>query len=65
MINQIECAYCGAIIESKFRHDFQTHICDKMQELRGKDYFIAVDGGKDYWKRCGTEGRDWIERGVE
>lgn len=63
--NAIECAYCGAIIESTFRHDFQQHSCEKMRAERGEDYFIAADGGNDYWRRCGTAGRDYKELGEE
>jgi hypothetical protein len=43
--NAAQCRTCGTVLESKYRHDFQTCICGK----------ISVDGGKDYIRRCGNE----------
>lgn len=40
--NKIKCNHCGDIIESKTVHDFKWCKCGK----------VAVDGGKDYLKRC-------------
>lgn len=56
MRNAIRCTFCGAVIESKHRHDYQLHTCQKMQEdwerREGLDRaIIAVDGGKDYKRR--------------
>lgn len=65
MLNQIECAYCGLLIESKTIASPQTHSCEAMRKARGEDYIIAADGGPFYWKRYGKEGRDYIERGEE
>lgn len=59
--NAVECAYCHAVIESKYRHDFVEHACDGMKAFREPGAFIAVDGGKDYLKRCGYMA-DMIER---
>jgi len=36
--NKVKCLFCGDIIESKFRHDFQECKCGK----------IFVDGGNSY-----------------
>lgn len=55
--NAIECKWCGAVIESKHRHDFVQHTC--VQNNRTVD--IAVDGGRAYLKRMGDLD-DWIER---
>jgi tRNA(Ile2) C34 agmatinyltransferase TiaS len=49
-LNKAQCKKCGNIIESKHRHDFVWCKCGA----------IAVDGGKDYLKRCG-ESADMIE----
>jgi|WetSurSiteA1Bulk_404760.scaffolds.fasta_scaffold12997_2 hypothetical protein len=40
--NIVKCLKCGDIIESTYRHDFQTCSCDN----------VSVDGGTDYLKRC-------------
>ena len=42
-LNKAQCKKCDDIIESKHRHDFVWCKCGA----------IAVDGGKDYLKRCG------------
>ena len=42
--NKIRCNYCDDIIESFSRHDFKFCSCGK----------VAVDGGKDYLRRCFT-----------
>ena len=42
-INKIQCNKCGDIIESVHRHDFKFCKCGT----------VAVDGGKDYLRRCG------------
>ena len=41
--NSAKCAKCGDEIESKYHHDFKFCKC----------HSIAVDGGKNYIKRCG------------
>lgn len=41
--NRIKCNHCKDIIESTYRHDFKWCKCGK----------VAVDGGKDYLRRCG------------
>lgn len=59
--NAVKCAYCGAIIESRHRHDFVTHSCEAMCAAHmGRPTYIGVDGGADYLKRVGTIG-DYIE----
>ena len=40
--NCIKCNDCGDIITSENRHDFKECKCGK----------VAVDGGKDYLRRC-------------
>ena len=40
MRNRVQCLLCGEIIESKFRHDYQTCSCGN----------VSVDGGHDYCK---------------
>lgn len=42
--NIAKCNKCGSVIESKTRHDYQSCKCGA----------IAVDGGKDYIRRCGN-----------
>lgn len=73
--NSAKCATCGVEIVSAHRHDFNVHYCPQNQkaalEWKGdilvvKDppevtWNFAVDGGKDYLKRCGT---GWIETSV-
>lgn len=41
--NRIRCLKCGDIIESKTVHDYVECSCGA----------CAVDGGKDYLRRCG------------
>lgn len=41
-INKIRCKRCGDIIESKTVHDFKFCNCGA----------VAVDGGKEYLRRC-------------
>ena len=43
--NKIKCKKCGDIIESKSTNDYKRCSCGT----------VAVDGGKDYLKRIGTE----------
>lgn len=42
--NVIRCKKCGDIIESKSVHDFKFCKCGA----------VAVDGGKNYLRRCGN-----------
>ena len=44
IVNKIRCKKCGDIIESAHRHDFKFCKCKS----------VAVDGGKDYLRRCGN-----------
>lgn len=53
IINKIRCKKCGDIIESTYRHDFKFCKCGT----------VAVDGGKDYLRRCGKH-EDWEELSV-
>lgn len=48
--NKIRCKKCGDIIESTHRHDFKFCKCGA----------VAVDGGKDYLRRCGNR-EEWEE----
>ncbi len=48
--NRIKCLRCGDIIESTYRHDYIECSCRA----------CAVDGGKDYLRRCGASS-DWKE----
>ena len=41
--NRIRCRKCGDVIESETVHDYQACSCGA----------CAVDGGKDYLRRCG------------
>ena len=38
--NAAQCGLCGDIIESKYRHDFVSCLCDN----------IFIDGGLDYFR---------------
>lgn len=38
--NAARCKECGAVIESKHRHDFVWHVCNKAE--------FFLDGGKEY-----------------
>ena len=49
--NKIRCIHCGDIIESKTVHDFKWCSCER----------VAVDGGKDYLRRCYKEQGDYEE----
>ena len=42
--NRIRCKKCGEIIESHTVHEFKWCTCGA----------VAVDGGKDYLRRCGN-----------
>ena len=48
--NKIRCKKCGDIIESTHRHDFKFCKCGA----------VAVNGGKDYLRRCGNH-EEWEE----
>ena len=50
IVNKIQCKKCGDVIESTYRHDFKFCKCGA----------VAVDGGKDYLRRCGNR-EDWEE----
>lgn len=43
-VNKIRCKRCNEIIESKSVHDFKWCLCKS----------VAIDGGKEYLKRCGN-----------
>jgi hypothetical protein len=43
LVNSVQCGKCGDIIVSRYTWDFVSCKCGK----------IAVDGGRDYLKRCG------------
>ena len=51
--NKIKCKKCGDIIESKSTNDYIRCSCGA----------VAVDGGKDYLKRIGSE-EDYEELSV-
>lgn len=50
-INKIRCNNCNDEIESTYRHDFKFCKCGQS----------AVDGGKDYLRRLGTNITDLSE----
>ena len=50
IVNKIKCRRCNDIIESMHGHDFKWCKCGA----------VAVDGGRDYLRRCG-EREDWEE----
>ncbi len=50
-VNKIRCKSCGDIIESKNVHDYVQCKCGK----------VAVDGGKEYLRRCFTNNQDDYE----
>jgi hypothetical protein len=65
--NSAKCTACGAEIESTHRHDFVVHYCEVEPAQRRKwdgnelvhvpgeiTWRFAVDGGKDYIRRCGS-----------
>jgi hypothetical protein len=49
--NKIKCLYCGAVLESKYRHDFQQCKCENK---------TFVDRG-DHYQRIGAVNLDLIE----
>lgn len=64
--NSAKCVHCDMEIVSKHRHDFAVHYCKVKPAQRRKwvdnvivdvpgetTWSFAVDGGKDYLKRCG------------
>jgi len=50
-LNQIQCNHCQDIITSESVHDFKWCKCGK----------VAVDGGKEYLKRCFEKAGDYID----
>ena len=52
--NKIKCNYCGDVITSTFRHDFQVCSCGR----------VAVDGGYDYLKRNFHEPNDFTDLSI-
>jgi len=53
MRNRAKCRLCGDVVESKFRHDFQSCSCGE----------IFVDGGQDYLRRGANHFENLIEVG--
>lgn len=53
IVNKIRCKKCNEVIESTHRHDFKFCKCGA----------VAVDGGRDYLRRCGFR-EDWEELSV-
>lgn len=51
MRNAVRCCKCDTVIESTYRHDFQTCPCGS----------VSVDGGQDYKRRLYTKGVDYEE----
>jgi hypothetical protein len=49
--NAIKCNHCGDVIESTHVHDFKWCSCGT----------VAVDGGKQYCKRCFKDSPDDFE----
>lgn len=45
-VNKVKCLVCGAILESKFRHDFLSCNCENQ---------TFADGGLDYLRRGGVD----------
>lgn len=52
--NSVKCLNCDDEIESKHRHDFKFCKCGN----------IAVDGGKDYFKRSGGNIGPWKDTSI-
>lgn len=53
--NKIKCLSCNEIIESKTAHDFKRCKCGH----------VAVDGGKEYLRRIGTNFKELSEYNVQ
>ena len=49
--NAVRCNYCGDVVESTYRHDFQTCRCGR----------VSVDGGHDYLRRCANSPDDYTD----
>ena len=49
--NCIKCKSCGDGLESKNRHDYKQCSCGR----------VAIDGGRDYLRRCFTSSPDDFE----
>jgi hypothetical protein len=49
-VNKIKCLECGDVIESAHHYDFK--VCSCWNSKKGKG--CAVDGGRDYLRRCGS-----------
>ena len=49
--NAARCNYCGDVIESAYRHDFNTCSCGR----------VSVDGGHDYLRRCYASPADYTD----
>ena len=65
--NSAKCVYCGIEISSTHVHDFNVHYCkmrpkqakkwegDKLVDVPGETTWnFAVDGGREYIRRCGS-----------
>lgn len=50
MSARVKCLVCGAIIQSKSRHDFVSCQCDPDGETS-----IFVDGGNEYFRMGGSK----------
>ena len=50
LVNKIRCKKCNEVLESTHVHDFKRCKCGA----------VAVDGGKEYLRRCGYQ-EDWEE----
>ena len=53
LVNKIRCKKCNDIIESTHRHDFKCCKCGA----------VAVDGGRDYLRRC-RDLENWEELSI-
>lgn len=49
--NCVKCNHCGEVIESRHRHDYVRCSCGA----------VAVDGGKDYFRRICKCREDYLE----
>lgn len=50
-MSMVQCLQCGAILESKYRHDFQQCDCDNQTFVDGGSDYLRV-GGVDLSKIC-------------
>ncbi len=61
-MNKAKCLVCGKVVESTYRHDYQTCGCDNMVSVDGGNVYCRY-GFKDASKMDVWENGEWVNLG--